>query len=271
MGASILIGTACMFSRMKSGLFCCLAFAALALAQPAVAQSAEAKSRVTPEAKASASPAAKPPLQRKLQPVDEGSADASWVQFRAWLLEALQRGDRRALTGIVDANILNALEAPRGIAEFRKTWGLDGTDTQFMRELSVILQLGSAWYQPKKSARMLCAPYVPIKWPLDDVDPYDSGAIVVKEALVKDAPSHGALTLGSLSYDIVAVRDWEVIDSEPKIQQRWVKVRFESRDGFVPDEHIRSAIEHRACFAKTGAGWRLTEYVLGIEYLGGPD
>lgn len=256
---------------MKSGLFCCLAFAALALAQPAVAQSAEAKSRVTPEAKASASPAAKPPLQRKLQPVDEGSADASWVQFRAWLLEALQRGDRRALTGIVDANILNALEAPRGIAEFRKTWGLDGTDTQFMRELSVILQLGSAWYQPKKSARMLCAPYVPIKWPLDDVDPYDSGAIVVKEALVKDAPSHGALTLGSLSYDIVAVRDWEVIDSEPKIQQRWVKVRFESRDGFVPDEHIRSAIEHRACFAKTGAGWRLTEYVLGIEYLGGPD
>ena len=193
------------------------------------------------------------------------------MQFRAWLLEALQRGDRRALTGIVDANILNALEAPRGIAEFRKTWGLDGTDTQFMRELSVILQLGSAWYQPKKSARMLCAPYVPIKWPLDDVDPYDSGAIVVKEALVKDAPSHGALTLGSLSYDIVAVRDWEVIDSEPKIQQRWVKVRFESRDGFVPDEHIRSAIEHRACFAKTGAGWRLTEYVLGIEYLGGPD
>ncbi len=244
-----------MFSRMKSGLFCYIAFAALALVQPAVAQSPEAK----------------PPLQRKLPPVDEGSTDASWVQFRAWLLEALQRGDRRALAGIIDANILNALETPRGIAEFRKTWGLDGTDTQFIRELSVILQLGSAWYQPKKSVRMLCAPYVPIKWPLDDVDPYDSGAIVVKEALVKDAPSHGALTLGSLSYDIVAVRDWEVVDSEPKMQQRWVKVRFESRDGFVPDEHIRSAIEHRACFAKTGAGWRLAEYVLGIEYLGGPD
>ena len=260
-----------MFSRMKSGFCCCLALAALALMQSALAQSPEAKPGITPEARASAPPAAKPTLQRKLPPVDEGSADASWVQFRARLLESLQRGDRRALTGIVDANILNALEAPRGIAEFRKTWDMDGTDNQFMRELSAILQLGSAWYQPKKGVRMLCAPYVPIKWPLDDVDPYDSGAIVVKEALVKDAPSHSALTLGSLSYDIVAVRDWEVVDSEPKIQQRWVKVRFESRDGFVPDEHIRSAIEHRACFAKTGAGWRLAEYVLGIEYLGGPD
>lgn len=226
-----------------------------------------------PEAKS----VAKPPVARKLPPVDEGSTDATWVQFRAWLLEALQRGDRRAVAGIVDNNVLNALEAPRGIAEFRKTWNLDNEppDNRLLRDLSIALQMGSAWYQPKKSARLVCAPYVPIKWPLDDVDPYDSGAIVVKDALVKDAPSHTAATLGTLSYDIIGVRDWEVADNEQQLPQRWVKVRYagdgNARDGFVPAEHIRSAIEHRACFARTGAGWRLTEYVLGIEYLGGPD
>ncbi len=220
---------------------------------------------------------AKPPLTRKLTPVDEGRTDATWVQFRAWLLEALQRGDRRAIAGIVDHNVLNALEAPRGLAEFRKTWNFDNeaSDNRLLRDLSIALQLGSAWYQPKKSARLVCAPYVPIKWPLNDVDPYDSGAIVVKHALVKDAPSHAALTLGSLSYDIVGVRDWEVVDQEAQLQQRWVKIRYAGdgtlRDGFVPAEHIRSAIEHRACFARTSAGWRLAEYVLGIEYLGEPD
>lgn len=231
-----------------------------------------ARAQLAPPPPAAAKPA--PTLARKMLPVDEGSADASWVQFRGWLLDTLRRDDRRALAGVIDANVLNPMEAPRGIATFRKLWELDGKDDRLLRELAVVLQMGSAWYQPAppaKSPRLLCAPYVPLKWPLDDVDPYDSGAIVVKDALVKSGPSHAAQTQGTLSYDIVGVRDWEVGDSESKLQQRWVKIRHAGRDGYVPAEHIRSAIEYRACFAKTGAGWRLMEYVIGIEYLGGSD
>ena len=214
-------------------------------------------------------PAEKNTLARKLPPVDEGSSDASWVQFRAWLQDVLQRADRKALTGIIDPNVLNVLEAPRGLAAFRKLWDLDGTDLKFIRDLSNMLQLGSAWYQPKGGARMLCAPFVPIKWPLDDVDPYSNGVITIKEALVKDGPSQGAHTLGRLAHDIVGVRDWEVADRDDQLQQRWVRIRYGTQDGFVPEEHIRSAIEYRACFGKSAAGWRLMEYVLGIEYLGG--
>ena len=210
-------------------------------------------------------------VQRKMLPVDEGATDASWVQFRSALLEQLQGRDRRGLLNIIDPNILNPLEAPRGIATFRKLWDIGGKDHQLVDELRAALQQGSAWYQPKKSPRLLCAPYVPIKWPLNDVDPYNSGAIMVKDALVKSEPSHAAATLGTLSYDITRVRDWEVADKDEKLQQRWVKIRNRDsdRDGYVPAEHIRSAIEYRACFAKTAAGWRLAEYVIGIEFLGG--
>ena len=206
---------------------------------------------------------------RTLPPVDEGSADPSWVQFRAGLLEVLHRGDKRALANVVDANILNSMEAPRGLPTFRKLWDMDGKDERILRDLKVSLQLGSAWYEPKKGVRLLCAPYVPIKWPLDDYDPYSNGVIVVKDALVKSAPSHGADTVARLTHDIVNVRDWEVADRDNQLPQRWVRLRHGGRDGYVPEEHIRSAIEHRACFGKTQAGWRLMEYVLGIEYLGG--
>ena len=214
----------------------------------------------------------KPPIERKLPPADEGASDPTWTTFRTNLLAALQRGDRTALINTIDRNIVNGLEVPPGVSEFRKLWEIDGKSDRVLRDLSASLSLGSAWHQqgPKnKPTRVLCAPYVPIKWPLNDVDPYDSGAIVVKEALIKGAPSHAAQTLGTLSFDIVGVRDWEVADTESQLKQRWVKVLHRGREGYVPEEHIRSAIEHRACFAKAGNTWRMVEYVVGIEFLGG--
>lgn len=213
----------------------------------------------------------KPPPERKLPLVDEGAADPSWVVFRNRLIEALRRGDRRTLLSVVDRNIVNGLEAPRGVTEFRKIWELDTKDDRLLKDLASSLFLGSAWYKPEKGPRLLCAPYVPIKWPLDDVDPYDSGAIVAKEALVKGAPSHASQTLGTLSYDIVPVTDWDVADAESQLKQRWVKIQHKGRDGYVPEEQIRSAIEHRACFAKEGSVWRMVEYVIGIEFLGGNE
>jgi hypothetical protein len=230
-------------------------------AQPAPAAPAPERPAVAPA----------PPVERKLQPVDDGGKDPSWIAFRNNLLAALRRGDRAALLNVIDRNIVNGLEAPRGVVEFRKLWELDTKNDRVLRDLSSALNLGSAWHQQpqNKNARVLCAPYVPIKWPLDDVDPYDSGAIVVKEAFVKGAPSHASQTLSTLSFDIIGVRDWDVPDAESQLKQRWVKVSHRGRDGFVPEEHIRSAIEHRACFAKTGGTWRMVEYVVGIEYLGG--
>ena len=231
-----------------------------------------AETPATPSASPPAPKPATPPVERKLQPVDEGGNDASWIAFRNNLLAALRRGDRAALMATVDRNIVNGLEAPRGVSEFRKLWEIDSKSDRVLRDLSNALNLGSAWHQQdkqNKATRVLCAPYVPIKWPLDEIDPYDSGAIVVKEALIKDRPSHAAATLGTLSFDIVGVRDWEVADAENELKQRWVKVNHRGRDGYVPEEHIRSAIEHRACFAKTGNTWRMVEYVVGIEFLGG--
>ncbi len=197
--------------------------------------------------------------QYKLAPVDEAGKDASWVSFRNRLLGALEKRDRKFVLGVLDRNVRNGSDAPRGIAEFSKQWELDAGDSPLWRELSSALFLGSAWLTREKRPRELCAPYVLAKWPAD-LDPVAHGVVVAREALVKSAPSSGSQTLATLSHDVVAVADWEVDDQESGSRQKWVKVKLKGAEGYVPEEQIRSPVEHAACFVKTEGGWRLTVF-----------
>lgn len=195
----------------------------------------------------------------RLEPVDEAGKDASWNSFRKRLLDALEKRDRKYLLGVLDRNVRNGSDAPRGIAEFRRQWSLDADDSPLWHELRSALELGSAWLARPKQRRELCAPYVLAKWP-EDVEPANSGVIVAREALVKSEPSSESQTLATLSYHIVPVPDWEVDDRDAGSKQKWVKVRVKNRDGYVPEEQIRSPVEHAACFVRTESGWRLTVF-----------
>jgi hypothetical protein len=201
---------------------------------------------------------------KKLMPVDEAAKDPSWISFRNRLLEALQKHDRKFLLSVLDRNIRNPLDAPRGIAAFRKQWDFEADDSPLWRELPGALFLGSAWLTPEKGTRQLCAPYVAAKWP-DDVDPFDYGAVTAREALAKTEPSSDSGTVATLAYDIVRVTDWEIADRAPEVKQKWVKIRLNDKDAFVPEEQIRSPIEHRACFIKSESGWRMVAFVVGME------
>lgn len=201
---------------------------------------------------------------KKLAPSDEAAADGSWVSFRRRLLTALAQHDRQFLLSVLDRNIRNPLDAPRGIAAFRKQWDFEADDSPLWRELPAALFLGSAWLKPEKGPRQLCAPYVAVKWP-EDIDPFDHGAITSREALVKAAPSSDSATLATLAYDIVPVTDWEIADQAPNGKQKWVKIRLKGTDAYVPEEQIRSPVEHRACFVKTESGWRMIAFVVGLE------
>ena len=202
--------------------------------------------------------------ERKLLPVDEGATDASWVEFRNRLLNALAGRDREFLLSIVDSKVRNSMGAPSGIAEFRTRWEIDSETSPLWRELSSALFLGSAWLKRENDPRVLCAPYVAVRWP-DDIDPTLYGAVTAREALLKAQPTADSGTLATLSYDVLRVLDWEVPDSAADTKQKWVKVRVKEVEGFVPEEQVRSSIEHRACFLKGEGGWHMVSLVLGVE------
>jgi hypothetical protein len=196
--------------------------------------------------------------ERKLPPVDEGAPDRSWFLFKKRLQAAIDSRDKQFLLSILDKNVRNQSEKTRGIAQFRRQWELDTPDSAVWRELRGALLLGSAYMQRDKGARELCAPYVLGKWP-DDVEPFKHAVVIAKETTVRAEPSNAAAALGSLSYDIVAITDWEV-DDKADAKQKWVRVRYRNREGYLPEEHVRSPLEQAACFVKAGSGWRMTGF-----------
>lgn len=195
--------------------------------------------------------------ERRLEPVDEATRDMSWAYFKNRLLEAVMKRDRKFVLAILDPNVRMGLDGVRGVAEFRKQWALDADDSQLWRELPSALFAGAAYRMRGPVPHELCAPYVHPRWPRD-LDPHAYGAIISRDALVKAEPSSDSRTLASLAYEIVAVADWEVADKAPDFAQKWVKIKLKTGEGFVPEEQIRSPIEHVACFVKTGNGWRMT-------------
>ena len=67
-----------------------------------------------------AAPGAADAQQHKLAPVDEAGKDASWLSFRNRLLGALEKRDRKFVLSVLDRNVRNGSDAPRGAAEFQK-------------------------------------------------------------------------------------------------------------------------------------------------------
>lgn len=197
--------------------------------------------------------------ERKFEPVDEAAGDASWVSFKKRLLNAVEKRDLKFVLGILDRNVRASIDGTRGVAGFRKAWDVRAADTPLWRELRAALFLGTAYLKKEKGPRELCAPYLLARWP-EDLYPDDHGAIISKEVLVKAAPYADSPTSQTLSYEIVPVTDWEVADKILGEKQRWVKVKVKSGEGYVPDEQIRSPIEHSACFIKTEGGWRMSAF-----------
>ena len=196
--------------------------------------------------------------ERKLPLVDEGASDFTWLRFKKRLMSAIEKRDKQFLLSILDKNIRNQDERARGVANFRKQWELDTADSPVWHELSAALQLGGAYIQRDKGPRELCAPYLLGKWP-EDIEPFNHGTVIARNAPLQAEPAMSARSLGALSYDVVTVVNWEVDDkSDPK--QKWVRVRHLEREGFVPEEQIRSPIEQAACFVKSGSGWRMTGF-----------
>jgi len=202
------------------------------------------------------------PPRATIAPVDEAATDPTWTAFKARFVEAAQRRDRKSLLQVIDPDVDSGPDSKRGLEEFRRRWDWDKDTSPLWRELVSAISHGGAFLKGSKGVHRVCAPYVAVRWP-SDVDPFVNGAITARDVLVKARPSSQSDTIVRMSYDVVRVEDWEVADETASVPQKWTKIRVDNGSGFIPEEQIRSPIEHLACFLKTGSQWRLVSFTAG--------
>jgi hypothetical protein len=195
-------------------------------------------------------------------PIDEGAKDANWQAYKTRLLDALERKNRQALMAAIDPNVDNGPDIKRGLDEFRRRWDFEQDKSPLWEELRKAVSMGGAYVKGERGQRRFCTPYVAAKWPTS-VDPFAFGAITAREVLVKSEPSSDSRTLGTIAHVVVKVEDWEVADTTPGLAQKWTRIRLRDTLGYVPEEQIRSPIEHMACFSGDGGPWRLTSFTAG--------
>jgi hypothetical protein len=102
------------------------------------------------------------------------------------------------------------------------------------------------------------APYVSSEWP-GEVDAFEYVAVVGSRVRVRAAPDGAAETLATVDFALLARGGAPARDDEA-----WVAVRLaDGRIGYIDARYARSAIDYRARFEKTPAGWRLTSLLAG--------
>jgi len=200
--------------------------------------------------------------EQRFDPIDEAADNRDWQTYKSRLLNALDQKNRKAVLSAIDPNVNNGPDQKPGVDEFRRRWDIDDDRSPMWRELAKAVALGGAFVKDDKGRTLFCTPYVAAKWPTD-FDPFRFGAVVVPEVLVKAEPSSGSRTVARLGYELVPVEDWEVADTTAGFPQKWTRIRVPGGSGYVPEEHIRSPIEHMACFAGQGGAWRLVSFTAG--------
>lgn len=198
----------------------------------------------------------------RFAPLDEAADHRDWQTYKERLLAALEARDRKSLLIAIDPNVDNGPDQHGGLEEFQRRWSIGDEKSPLWRELTKAVLLGGAFVSDARGQTRFCAPYVAARWPTD-YDPFRFGAIVADEVLAKSEPSSGARTMARLGYELVPVEDWEVADATPGFPQKWTKIRIKESIGYVPEEQIRSPIEHMACFSRQGGPWRLVSFTAG--------
>ena len=127
----------------------------------------------------------------------------------------------------------------------------DPQDT-FWADLATALALGGTFQSPDS----FVAPYVFAAWP-ERFDSFECGAVTGDRVRVRASSEPGSAILAAVSYRIV-----QVLPDQRDAATTYVRVPG-GVTGFIASPFVRSPIDHRAIFQKTGGQWRLRAFVAG--------
>jgi len=189
----------------------------------------------------------------RLLPVDEAPECSGFSAFRTELLDVVRTKDVDALMRVTDANVRLSFDDTRGHSELRLRWLNAGSGRDFWSEFKRVLELGGSC----RDGVEFVAPYVHTAWP-SGVDAYDHRALVSRNVPLRQRADPASPILTTLDHAIVRLIEPDAFEKP------WLEVETPAGvRGYLPASAMRSAIDMRAYFSKTPAGWRLTTWIGG--------
>ena len=202
----------------------------------------------------------------KVPPVDEASKDASLVEFRNKLLDAIARRDIDYVVKQASGDIKLSFGGSFGKKDFRKSLTLSEKDladeykyrAAEMREgywdaLEEVFRMGGRF----TATNVFEAPYTWTTKLPGDSDPYTTYLITNKIAPLRDRPSKYCTIIYKLAYeDETGIAGGE--------GTKFQKVQLASgAQGFVHEDSLRSSIDYRARLQKHNGRWTITLFISG--------
>ena len=184
----------------------------------------------------------------KLAFVDEAAKDPTFLAYRDGLLAAVRARDAKKVLALSDPNVRTSFGGGGGRADLEQAlqeevWG----------ELEQILSLGGTFRDG-----MFWAPYVYSAWP-ESHDAFESLAVVGDDVPLREAAGASAPEIATLSRDIV-----KRASAPGEAGIGWTKVTTaDGKTGFVESKSVRSPVDYRAGFMKTGDRWHMSALVAG--------
>ncbi len=199
---------------------------------------------------------AQEPAGRKIYPVDESHLDPSFAEFKAQLLDAVERQDLEYLLSIIHPDI--RLSSEGGSREWlQSNWRIFNTNRQAWQDLRDMLLLGAV-----QSDSRFCAPYVSSNFP-DELWGFYV-VITASDVPIREEPNSTAPIIDHLSYDIVQRVErggrsvWDTIEGE---RYRWRRIETPSGEiGYVWGKYARDPRSYKVCFAKVDGEWMMTRW-----------
>ncbi len=198
--------------------------------------------------------------ERYVRPLDKGKTDKSLSIFRAKLIEAVKKHDKKYLLSVLDPNIKNSFGGDGGIKEFKEMWEIDSSKSKLWDELLIVLSNGGAFFDEET----FTAPYLFKSFP-DDLDAFKHQVIFGKNVNLRARPDLSAKVIARLSYNVIKVdykNSIKIGEEEPNYM--WLKIEtLGEKKGFVSAEYVRSPIDYRAIFVKENGKWKMSAFIAG--------
>ena len=236
---------------MKKFAFALIVAAACSKEQAPAPPSSTASSAAPTVPPKSAPPpaAARPPAVQgpKLQFIDEGPRDPSFVAYRDQLLAAVRARDAKAVAALADPDIRTSFGGDGGRADLERALPHIWTDLEQLLVLGGTFRDGMFW-----------APYVYSAFP-EAEDSFETLAVIADAVPMRATPDANAVAIATLSRDLVTRAS--AFSGE---ETQWLNIKTaDGQTGFVESRFVRSPVGYRAGFVKSADGWRMNALVAG--------